>query len=46
MDSNLMWATGFLAFLTAVVAIDEMLERDHSLGEEWDFVTPNNRRSH
>jgi hypothetical protein len=27
-----------------VVAIDEMLERETVLGEEWDFITPNNRR--
>lgn len=40
-----MWAAGLLSFLTALVAIDEMLERDQPLGEEWDFVTPNNRRN-
>ena len=45
MDSNLMWAVGLLSFLTAVAAIDEMLEHDQTLGEEWDFVTPNNRRN-
>lgn len=33
------------AFLIMVVSIDEMLERKHTLGEEWDFITPNNRRN-
>ena len=46
MDATILWAFGFLTFLAVVAAIDEMLERDHSLGEEWDFITPNNRRSH
>ena len=27
-----------------MVAIDEFLSADKTLGEEWDFVTPNNRR--
>ena len=45
MDATVLWALGFLTFLTAVAAIDEMLERDQTLGEEWDFVTPNNRRN-
>lgn len=26
------------AFLIMVVSIDEMLERKHTLGEEWDFT--------
>ena len=29
------------AFLLAVVAIDEMLERKQVLGEEWDFTRIN-----
>jgi len=44
MEPTLLFAFGVLAFLCAVVAIDEMLERETVLGEEWDFITPNNRR--
>jgi hypothetical protein len=44
MEPELLATFGLLTFLCAVVAIDEMLERRQVLGEEWDFVTPNNRR--
>lgn len=44
MEPTLLFTFGVLTFLCAVVAIDEMLERRSVLGEEWDFVTPNNRR--
>jgi hypothetical protein len=44
MEPELLFTFGVLTFLCAVVAIDEMLSRDQTLGEEWDFVTPNNRR--
>ena len=44
MEPTLLFTFGVLTFLCAVVAIDEMLERKLTLGEEWDFVTPNNRR--
>ena len=44
MEPGLMFTFGVVTFLCMVVAIDEMLERRPVLGEEWDFVTPNNRR--
>ena len=44
MEPTLLFTFGVLTFLCMVVAIDEMLERRPVLGEEWDFVTPNNRR--
>lgn len=44
MEPTLLFTFGVLTFLCMVVAIDEMLERDTVLGEEWDFVTPNPRR--
>jgi hypothetical protein len=44
MEPSLLFTFGLLAFLCGVVAIDELLSRDRTLGEEWDFVTPNNRR--
>jgi hypothetical protein len=44
MEPTLLFTFGVLTFLCAIVAIDEMLERRQILGEEWDFVTPNNRR--
>lgn len=34
----IMTAISIFAFLLAVVAIDEMLERKPVLGEEWDFT--------
>jgi hypothetical protein len=44
MEPELLATFGVLTFLCAVVAIDEMLERSSTLGEEWDFLTPLNRR--
>jgi len=44
MEPELLATFALLTFLCAVVAIDEMLSRDQTLGEEWDFVTPNHRR--
>jgi hypothetical protein len=44
MEPELLFQFGVLTFLCAVVAIDELLSRDHALGEEWDFLTPLNRR--
>lgn len=44
MEPELLFSFGLLTFLCAVVAIDEMLSRNYVLGEEWDFVTPNNHR--
>ena len=44
MEPTLLFTFAVLTFLCMVVAIDEMLERNTVLGEEWDFVTPNNRR--
>jgi len=44
MEPTLLFTFGVLTFLCAVVAIDEMLERKNTLGEEWDFITPNSRR--
>ena len=44
MEPTLLFTFGVLIFLCAVVAIDEMLDSKFTLGEEWDFVTPNNRR--
>ncbi len=39
MEPTLLFTFGVLTFLCAVVAIDEMLERQYLLGEEWDFLT-------
>ena len=44
MEPSLMFTFGVLIFLCIMVAIDEFLSADKTLGEEWDFVTPNNRR--
>lgn len=44
MEPTLLFTFGLLICLYAVVAIDEMLERRSTLGEEWDFLTPLNRR--
>ena len=44
MEPTLLFTFGVLTFLCMVVAIDEMLEREKVLGEEWDFITPNPRR--
>lgn len=46
MEPTLLFTFGVLTCLCAVVAIDEMLERKQPLGEEWDFLTPLNRRNH
>ena len=36
-----------ISLATFVVYIDKLLDKPEPLlGEEWDFVTPNNRRSH
>ena len=45
MEPTLLFTFGVLTFLCAVVAIDEMLERSSTLGEEWDFLTPLNRKN-
>ncbi len=39
-----MFTFGVLIFLCIMVAIDELLSADKTLGEEWDFITPNTRR--
>ena len=44
MEPTLILTFVVLIFLCNIVAIDEMLSRNYSLGEEWDFVTPNYRR--
>ena len=44
MEPELLATFALLTFLCAVVAIDEMLSQDRTLGEEWDFLTPLNRR--
>jgi len=44
MEPELLFTFGVLAFLCAIVAIDEMLSCNYTLGEEWDFLTPLNRR--
>lgn len=44
MEPELLATFALLTFLCAVVAIDEMLSCNYTLGEEWDFVTPNHRR--
>jgi len=44
MTQNLLVTFGILTFLCMVVAIDELLDKDKVLGEEWDFLTPINRR--
>lgn len=46
MEFELAAVFAFLTFLCGVVAVDEMLERQYLLGEEWDFITPNSRRTH
>lgn len=46
MEPSLLFTFGVLTFLCVVVAIDEMLERNDLLGEEWDFITPLNRRKY
>lgn len=40
MEPELLATFGLLTFLCAVVAIDEMLSKENTLGEEWDFLTP------
>lgn len=45
MELNLLITFGILVFLCAVAAIDELLSQETSLGEEWDFLTPINRRN-
>lgn len=45
MEPTLIATFAVLIFLCLVVAIDEMLERKYSLGEEWDFLTPYSRRT-
>ena len=46
MEPTLLFTFGVLAFLCIIVAIDEMLEHEKCLGEEWDFVTHYSRRRH
>ena len=45
MEPTLIATFIFLIFLCVVVAIDEMLDNKHELGEEWDFVTHYSRRN-
>lgn len=45
MEPTLIFTFAVLIFLCAVVAVDEMLEQKQYLGEEWDFITPNSRRT-
>lgn len=44
MEPTLLLTFAVLIFLCIVVAIDELLEQHSTLGEEWDFITPNSRR--
>jgi len=46
MEQNLLVPFGILTFLCMIVAIDELLAKDKVLGEEWDFLTPYNRRNY
>lgn len=41
MDPSLLLTFGVLTFLCALVAIDELLTKDYTLGEEWDFTKSN-----
>lgn len=44
MEPTLLFTFGVLTFLCAVVAIDELISREYTLGEEWDFLTPTQRK--